>query len=71
MMTINTGMVRWREELVWVSGGIPLWSEYDGQVLFPLPWGFDGQQALFPKLATLPEAALSFQPAHCSQDTTS
>jgi hypothetical protein len=42
---------------VCVSGGMPLSSEYDGQVLLVLPVGLSGQHALYPKLATLPRAA--------------
>lgn len=42
---------------VCVSGGMPLLSEYDGQVSLVLPAGLSGQHALYPKLATLPRAA--------------
>lgn len=42
---------------VCVSGGIPLSSEYDGQVSLVLPVGLLGQHALYPKSATLPRAA--------------
>lgn len=54
---------------VCVSGGMPLSSEYDGQVSLVLPAGLLGQHALYPRLTTLPRAAALFQPFQFVQET--
>jgi len=59
----DVGIVNRYAGLVWVSGGMPLLSEYEGQVSFPFPVGFAGQQPPSPNAVTLPNAAESFHPA--------
>jgi len=59
------------DEPVMVLGGMPFCAENEGHVSFAFPVGFVGQQPPFPKEATLPNAAASFQPAQLVQVTVS